>query len=333
MRLGLIGAGAIARRHAQVLSADDEVVVAAVCDVDLARAQELAATLDAQATADWAELVAADLDAVVVCTPPGAHAAPAVAAFEHGLAVYLEKPLARSHADGERIVAGWRDAGVVCAVGYQWRSLEILARARDALDGAMPGMLVSRSFGPTEPGRGDLGEAGASSWFADRRAGGGILFELGSHDIDLQVALAGPAARVHAAGARGLLALRGRDDRDLDDAVAVLLEYAGGAIGLVAVAWSTSGRAPVYTLDVEAAATALHLDLDPAFRLTGTANGRRLEAAETADPRRTSLERFLAAARSGDPTGVPCSPADALHSLRAAVAAEQAVASGRPVEL
>jgi len=329
MRVGLIGAGAIARRHVEALRAHPDVTIAAVCDVDAGRAEELAAAAGGRALTGWEELVdGAGVDAVLVCTPPAAHAGPAVAALERGLAVYLEKPLARSAEDGERIAAAWRRSGAVCAVGYQWRSLTLLSRLRDALAVSPPGMLVSRSFGPTEPGRGDLTGAGRGSWFADRAAGGGILFELGSHDIDLQVALAGPAAHVQAAGARGLLALHG-GQRDLDDAVAVVIEFAGGALGVLAVAWNPAHDPPVYTLDVDSQAAALHLELDPAFRLTGSAGGAPVDVHEDADPRQRSIDRFLAAARAGDPAAVPCTPGDALETLRAALAAERAIAAGR----
>lgn len=327
MRLGLIGAGAIARRHAGALRRHADVSIAAVCDVDGLRAAELASAAGGRAVSDWSELVEdGHLDAVLVCTPPAAHAEPAVAALERGLPVYLEKPLARSGEDGARIVEAWRASRAVCAVGYQWRSLGILARLRDALAGAPPGMLVSRSFGPTEPGRGDLA-ASAGAWFADRRASGGILFELGSHDIDLQIALAGPVARVRAAGGAGLLALRGRPAAGMEDAVAVILEYESGAVGVVAVAWNPAAEPPVYTLDVEAAGAALHLELDPVFRLTGTAGGRRVDARESADPRQSSIDRFLDAVRSARPDSVPCSPADALDTLQAALAAERAIGS------
>ena len=322
----MIGAGAIARRHLDALRRHEDVAIAAVCDIDEGRAAELASAAGGRAMREWAELVdAPDVDAVLVCTPPTTHAAPAVAALDRGLPVYLEKPLARSEEDGELIVDAWRRSGAVCAVGYQWRSLGILDRLRDALGGAAPGMLVSRSFGPTEPGRGDLSPAGAS-WFADRRASGGILFELGSHDIDMQVALAGPASRVHAAGASGLLALRGEAARGMEDAVAVIIEFESGAIGIVGVAWNPAAEPPVYSLDVEAAGAALHLELDPAFRLTGTSGAGRVDAREQADPRQTSIDRFLMAARAGDPAAVPCSPAGALETLRAALAAERALA-------
>ena len=61
-------------------------------------------------------------------------------------------------------------------------------------------MLVSRSFGHTESGRGDLH---TESWFTDQRRSGGILFELGSHDIDLQIAVAGPVEWVQGDGRDG----------------------------------------------------------------------------------------------------------------------------------
>ncbi len=326
MRLGLIGAGAIGRRHVGALRRHADVSIEAVCDVDGLRAAELASAAGGRAVSDWRELLEqGHLDAVLVCTPPAAHAEPAVAALERGLPVYLEKPLARSEEDGVRIVEAWRASHAVCAVGYQWRSLGILARLGEALAGA-PGMLVSRSFGPTEPGRADLA-ASAGAWFADRRASGGILFELGSHDIDLQIALAGPVSRVRAAGGSGLLALRGRPATGMEDAVAVILEYESGAVGVVAVAWNPAAEPPVYTLDVEAAGAALRLELDPVFRLTGTARGKRVDAREHADPRQSSIDRFLDAVRSARPDSVPCSPADALDTLRATLAAERAIDS------
>ena len=66
-------------------------------------------------------------------------------------------------------------------------------------------MLISRSIGPTEPGR-------AASWFGDPASSGGILFELGSHDINLQLAFwPGRAEAVQAAV--GVGAARGQPGR------------------------------------------------------------------------------------------------------------------------
>jgi predicted dehydrogenase len=134
VRIGLIGAGAIARRHIGVLSTLEGVELAAVCDSDLARAESIAA--GAAVYGSWQQLLEHPLDAVFVCTPPAAHAQPAMAAMQHGLAVYLEKPLARAAVDGEAIAAAWRESGGVCAVGYQWRSLALIGRVHDEQAGA-----------------------------------------------------------------------------------------------------------------------------------------------------------------------------------------------------
>jgi myo-inositol 2-dehydrogenase/D-chiro-inositol 1-dehydrogenase len=318
VRIGLIGAGAIARRHVAVLATRPDGDVVAVCDVDLARAEALVA--GAAAFGSWHELLEHPLDAVFVCTPPATHAEPAIAAMRRGVAVYLEKPLARAAADGEAIVAAWRESGAVCAVGYQWRSLGLLGRVREELAGATPGMLISRSVGPTEPGR-------AASWFGDPAASGGILFELGSHDIDLQQALAGPVASVQALSGRGLGAGAGR----LDDAVAVLVRYESGGLGVISVAWTEQQEPPVYELDVLAPDVALHLTLDPGFRLWGRAHGGTVDQEESTDPHRSAVTGFLDAARRGGPAAVACTPEDALGTLRVALAAERATATGEMV--
>lgn len=330
MRIALAGAGAISEHHLAVLSTMPGVEISAVCDLDESRAAALAERSGARVFGDWeAMLESTELEALFVCTPPAQHAAPAIAAFERGLAVYLEKPLARARADGEAIAAAWQRSGAVCAVGYQWRSLDVLGELRALLRGTQPGMLVSRSFGPTEGARRDL-ERG-TGWFADPGASGGLLFELASHDIDLQIALAGPVASVQATAESGLLALAGRPPNPLDDAVAVQMHFAGGGIGTAHVAWSSEQRPPLYALDVQAADAALQLVLDPVFELCGHVRGHAVAVTGSVHPRASSITRFLDAVRDGDPAAVPCSPVDALATLATLLACERAIASSERV--
>ncbi|MGH3075554.1 MAG: Gfo/Idh/MocA family protein, partial [Gaiellales bacterium] len=254
MRLGFVGAGAIARRHVEVLGGHPDAVVAAVCDAQAEVAAAMAAATGATAYTDWEAMFEAEpLDGVFVCTPPAVHLGPARAAFERGVPVYLEKPLARSLDDGEAIVEAWRASGVLCAVGYQWRSVDLLDRLRAELGGDPPGLVVSRSLGPTERGR-------AGQWFGDARESGGILFELGSHDIDLQRAIAGRVTAVQAASAAGLLATAADGAPALDDAVAIVMHFASGGLGVVALGWTEAQDPAVYSLDVMAGDVALRLD-------------------------------------------------------------------------
>jgi predicted dehydrogenase len=335
MRIGFIGAGAIARRHVESLLGRPGVEIAAVCDIDERRGAELAEEVGASAETSWeAMLSSSELAAVFICTPPALHAGPAVGCLERGLAVYLEKPLARSLDDGREIVGAWQRSTAVCAVGYQWRSLDLLQPLRSALGDAVPGMLVSRGYGPTELRRDDRAQADADpagSWFLDPRRSGGILFELASHDIDLQCAIAGPVVAVQAASASGLLALAGAPVTGLDDALALTLRFASGALGSVLAGWTAAQDPPVYTLDLLATEIALQLRCEPDFRLHGRSRGGAVEESGRVDPRVSTIDRFLEAIETGDRGRVACSPADAFGTLATAIACEQALASGATV--
>jgi predicted dehydrogenase len=337
LNVGFIGAGAVTDHHLKVIEGREDIAVAAVCDLDAVRAGAVAEAAGARAYVDWRNMLDSEpLDALFVCTPPESHAEPTVVAIGRGMPVYVEKPLARTLADGTRIVAAWEASEAVCAVGYQWRSLDLLSELLAALKGGIPGMLISRSMGPTERARGDLAATRVGStdaWFADPRRSGGILFELGSHDIDLQLAIAGPVESAQAAARSGRLALAGQLQTELKDSVAAILHFSSGALGTIHVAWTNAQDPPLYVLDVLGADTALHLDLDPTFELRGTSAGAAVAAVGKTHPRESTLTRFFDAVRRGDRQGVACSPADALSTLRVALACELAIQTGERVRV
>jgi predicted dehydrogenase len=182
MKVGLIGCGALAQRvHLNLLRRLPGVSLVALAEPDAERRAAAARLAPAaRPFASAAELLDSGLvEAVVICSPPAHHAEAAIAAFERGLHVYLEKPIALSLADGRRLVASARAAGCVGMLGYNYR-FHALYQA-----------LAARVR------RGELGEAlGAytvfshparalPAWKRQRATGGGALLELGSHHIDL----------------------------------------------------------------------------------------------------------------------------------------------------
>ncbi len=321
LRAAVVGAGWIANDHVSVLRQLGEAEIAAVCDVDPERAARLAPP-GATTYDDWADLLEREeLDAVWVCTPPLHHRAPAVAALERGLHVYLEKPIARSLDDAAAIVDAARRAGAVCAVGYQWHATEALDALGEALEGQEIALLVGRSLGPTN----------ARPWFLDRTQGGGNILERGSHQIDLLRAVAGHVVSVQAAASQVALA-QGEEERgDIEDAASLALHFEGGALGTILVAWTRAGLPGLYTLDVLASDATLHLTLDPEFTLRGTSGGRSVAAETRQHPFERSIARFIEAVRAGDPELVFCTPADAAATLAVAEACEQALVSGETV--
>ncbi len=322
LRAGIIGAGWIGRRHAANLASRDDVAVSAVSDVELGRAREVAAESGGTAFADWREMLEQiPLDAVWVCTPPRGHTEPAVACLDRGLALYLEKPIARSLDGARPIVAAARRERVVCAVGYQWRAVDVLEDLQRAQAGRPVCCLVGQSIGGTQ----------SRPWFLDRAAGGGNLLERGSHHIDLARVLAGEVVAVQAAAATVPLS-RSRGG-DIEDAVSLMPRFAGGGIGTIVVAWTSDDLPGSYWVEVISEHAMLRLDLDPDFRLRGTSLGSPVAAVSRADPFERSVNRFIAAVRAGDPDLVFCAPADAARTLAVATAAEAALISGQTVPI
>jgi myo-inositol 2-dehydrogenase/D-chiro-inositol 1-dehydrogenase len=320
MRVGMIGAGWIATDHLARLARFDGVELVGVCDVEEQRARALAGA--ASAYTDWRELIERESpEAVFVCTPPQTHREIAVAALDLGLHVYLEKPIARGLDDARAIVEAASRSAAVCAIGYQWRAVEVLDELREALGAQELGLLIGIATGPTK----------SRPWFLDRAQGGGNLLERASHQIDLERAIGGEVEAVQAAASGVRLAQSAGERGDIEDAAALVLHFASGAIGTIQIAWTRDDLPGSYSLDVLGSDSSLHLELDPGFTLSGRSRGQAVEATTSQHPLDRTVERFLDAARTGDPAAVFCAPADAAGTLIVALACEEAIASGDTV--
>ena len=130
---------------------------------------------------------------------------------------------------------------------------------------------------------------------------------------------------VQATAAANPLAQSTGERGDIEDAAAIALRFANGAVGSTSIAWTRDGLPGKYSLDVLGSESSLHLELDPDFTLSGVSRGRDVHAKTTQHPIERGVERFLAAARDGDKAGVFCTPRDAAGTLAAVVACEQAL--------
>lgn len=182
VRIALLGAGRIASLvHAPVLARLSHARIVALADADPAARDRAGVPLPgAVRYADWRRaLDVADLDAVVVCLPPALHAPAAVAAFERGLHIYVEKPLALDLAEADAMIAAWREAGTVGAVGFNFRFHPLVEdAARRLRNGDLGRLLAVRSLFTSA-------RRALPGWKADPRAGGGALADLATHHVDL----------------------------------------------------------------------------------------------------------------------------------------------------
>ncbi len=192
LNVGLLGCGQIGRLvHLANLTRLSDVHVAAIAEPD-PRLRGLAQSMapKAAAYADYVELLnAADVEAVVICLPSALHAEAAVAAFERGKHVYLEKPLATSLAEGRRVLEAWQCAGMVGMIGFNYRFNSLYRSLRQHIRRERIGQVIgARSIFSTSPRE-------LPGWKLTRQNGGGVLLDLGSHHMDLVPYLLGQDVR------------------------------------------------------------------------------------------------------------------------------------------
>ncbi len=170
LRGGVIGAGVFGGYHAGQYARLPGVVLSAVFDTHPDRAARVAMPLGGRAFGHLDEFLAA-VDVVTVASPAGAHAGQALAALAAGKPVYIEKPIAVTLADAERVRALAAAKGLVVACGHQER---VIFRAMGLLDvPEQPLLLEALRHGPP----------------SERNRDVSAVLDLMVHDIDLALAV------------------------------------------------------------------------------------------------------------------------------------------------
>jgi len=182
VRIGVMGCGWVAERvHLPALCSIPAFDVAALADIDAPRMAELAGRFGIART--YAEPAALfgdpTLDAVAICMPPLLHADAIVAALDAGKHVFVEKPLALSQADIERVVERAAAASQTTLVGFNLRHHRLIRQARDAVQSGTLGRLrlVQLTF--------CSGRDQMPTWRSNELTSGGVVSELGTHHFDV----------------------------------------------------------------------------------------------------------------------------------------------------
>ncbi len=226
--------GWIGRIRLQALLEADIGTVVAVADPDPSAAAAGAAAADGSlAVADLDELLRLDLDGVVIATPSALHAEQSLAALDHGLAVFCQKPMARSATEAEAVLATARRAGRPFGVDLSYRRTAAAQRMQQELRQGRIGRVFAaqltfhNAYGPDK------------QWFLDRhRSGGGCLIDLGTHLLDLLLWLLGDERlRVEAATLLQAGAKLANGSNAVEDFVAAQLTTASGAAVQLACSW------------------------------------------------------------------------------------------------
>jgi predicted dehydrogenase len=231
-RVALFGSGWIQDFHARGVLAhpDGELVAVANHREESARALAERHGIP-RVTTDW-EALARDpeVDAAIVATPNALHAPQAVALLEAGVHVLVEKPMATSVADCDRMVAAARTSGASLMVAHCWRFRSEVIALRDRIAAGDLGEVVKTR------GYGVHANWGPEGWFTDPDlAGGGALPDMGVHAIDTARFLLGDPDPARVCAAVGTRYAQGRYTVDDDDIL--LIGWSNGTNSIVESGW------------------------------------------------------------------------------------------------
>jgi len=195
-RLGFLGLGWIGRARMQALLDAGVADVIAVADTDATLVRDACDCAHARACASLEELLRQRLDGIVIATPSALHSAQAISALESDVAVFCQKPLSRTAAEAESVVAAARAHDRLLGVDFSYRHVAGVAELRHLVRAGELGEIYAvdltfhNAYGPDK------------AWFYDvTQSGGGCVMDLGVHLVDLAGWVTG-CARAQAIDAR-----------------------------------------------------------------------------------------------------------------------------------
>jgi predicted dehydrogenase len=323
LQVAVIGAGRRGRAHTgAVADFEGHATVVAIADVDEGRARDLVVTEAPYATPyvdPLAMLREARPDVVYVTSPPPLHREHALAAFEAGAHVVLEKPIALTIEEAEAIGEAAARTGRLVHVCHQLRYGPGVMELRECLS-RQPVALThiwNYRMGPDIPG----------NW--SRAWGGGHVVEWGIHYLDLcRYLMDAEPVEVYARYADQVL--RGQPGWDNWDAYSLTVRWANGAVGSYASTYALKPGIPF-----ESGLTIVAAEGKATFGWTGctwtTPDETLTWSAAPGDLERALTRAFIEAVRSGETGGLRQSFDDALRTHRLVMAANASAEQGEPV--
>lgn len=284
LRTAVVGVGHLGQHHARLLASLADVELVGVVDVRPERAAEIAARHQTTAYTD-ARDVLDRVDAVSIAVPTEAHVEVALPFLERKVAVLVEKPLAGSLAEVDRLIAAADASGALLGAGHT-------ERFNPAVTAGLP--LIS------DPRFIEIHRLGT---FPDRSLDIDVIFDLMIHDLDLLLEVVGPVDSVEAVGVNVLT--------PRTDIANARLKFASGCIANLTASRISRDRVrkarffqreSYVSIDFAAQEVETYR-LVPQSGGRPTIQGGRVDVASD-EPLRRELEDFVAAARTGRPTAV-----------------------------
>lgn len=242
VRLAVIGVGNMGYAHAKDIMTLPQTELIAVCDIDEKRLMFVADSLNVDAYADYNKLLKRkDLDGILIATPHYDHVPITICAFEHGINVLVEKPIAVHGKDARKMIDTYHTAktqhpNLVFEAMFMQRTYGHWRKIKALLDQKELGKLVRVTWLITNWFR-TQAYYNDGGWRATWRGeGGGVLINQCSHNLDLYQWMVGMPKRV-----RGFAPLGKYHNIEVEDEVTAYFEHENGMVGHFI---TTTGESP-----------------------------------------------------------------------------------------
>lgn len=329
LRIGLLGCGSFAQRHAQNLQQlADEVEMVAFCNRTVEKAALFARQYGSGETAVFTDhrqmLAQVSLDALIITLPPYAHSDEVELAAARGIHLFIEKPIALRSEDGWRMVEAAEKAGIITQVGFMFRFGEAVEAVKVLIDAGTAGpvgLMSARYFCNSLH----------APWWRDREKSGGQLVEQVIHMVDLMRYLMGEP--VTAYSRQENIFHRQVPGYTVEDVSATVYGFPTGGVGVI---YATNGAIPNrWVNDYRVVAQNLTAEFSNANNatLTFTVEPERpsQQIASERNIHLAEMQDFLQAIRTGGQTRTPLR--EGARSLDMALAATQSASERREVNL
>lgn len=244
VKLGVVGMGRMGITHYSIINSHPAINVTAVADPSGLVLTLMGKYLPVKTYKDYSDLIdESSPDAILVCTPPNLHYPIIKKAAEKGIHVFVEKPFTTKLAEASELSSTYSGNRLVNQVGYVNRFNDVFGKMKELIENGVIGNIIrfkSEMFSCTvsKPDEG-------SGWRNSRESGGGAVFEMASHAIDLVNFLVGKPDRVTGSSVNHIYS------KNVEDAVSSTFLYKNGVTGTIYINWSDSSyRKPTNKIEI-----------------------------------------------------------------------------------
>ena len=284
LNIGIVGAGFMGRTHSNAFrqvnaffSTDYEPVLKAIATRNAKGAADFAANWGYESSeSDWRKLIdRKDIDLIDIASPNDTHAEIAIAAAQAGKMVMCEKPLGRTAAEAEKMVAAVEAAKVPNMVWYNYRRVPAVTLAKQLIDEGRLGRIFHyrAKFLQDWTISADVPQGGTGTWRLDASvAGSGVTGDLLAHCIDTAMWLNGGIDSVTGATETFVKQRKHADtgkvaEVKIDDASMFLARFKNGSLATFEATRYARGHKALYTLEINGEKASIFWDLHDLHRL------------------------------------------------------------------